>query len=145
VVVGRSLIATGASILACGLAGAGASAAARSLPSAVRAHSVPVAIAATTPRWLGSAERQTLDRVFGGARPVHTQLIPYAKKIAVVWVFDRVVICGACSAPSNASLPRGRVIRVSYDRSTHLFRAADGMRFCEAHGSSPPLAECPRR
>jgi hypothetical protein len=34
---------------------------------------------------------------------------------------------------------------VSYDRSTHLFRADDGMRFCEAHGSSPPLAECLRR
>lgn len=143
--VGRSLIATSASILVCGLAVAGASAAARSLPSAVRAHLVPVSIAATTPRWLASVERQTLDRVFGGARPVHTQLIPYPKKIAVVWVFDRVVICGMCSAPSNASLPRGRVIRVSYDRHTHALRAADGMRFCEARGSWPPLAECLRR
>jgi hypothetical protein len=102
-------------------------------------------IAATTPRWLASAERQTLDRVFGGARPVHTQLLPYPKKIAVVWSFDRVVICGMCSAPSNASLPRGRVIRVSYDRRTHVLRAADGMRFCEARGSWPPLAECLRR
>jgi hypothetical protein len=130
-VVGRSLIATSASVLGCVFA--------------VCTYAAPVSTASPTPRWLVSAERQTLDRVFGGARPVHTQLIPYAKKIAVVWVFDRVVICGACSAPSNASLPRGRVIRVSYDRSTHLFRAADGMRFCKAHGSSPPLAECLRR
>jgi len=130
-VVARSLIATSASILGCGLA--------------VCAHAAPVSAASPTPRWLAPAERQTLDRVFGGAQPVHTHLIPYAKKIAVVWVFDRVVICGACSAPSNASLPRGRVIRVSYDRNTHLLRAADGMRFCEAHGSWPPLAECLRR
>jgi hypothetical protein len=144
-VVGRSLIATSATILVCGLAVAGASATARSLPSAVGANSVPVSISATTPHWLASVERQTLDRVFGGARPVHTQLIPYPKKIAVVWVFDRVVICGMCSAPSNASLPHGRAIRVSYDRHTHALRAADGIRFCEARGSWPPLTECLRR
>jgi hypothetical protein len=130
-VVARSLIATSASIFACGVA--------------VCAQAAPASPASPTPHWLASAERQTLDRVFGGARPVHTQLIPYAKKIAVVWIFDRVVICGACSAPSNASLPRGRVIRLSYDRHTHLLRAADGMRFCEVHGSWPPLAECQRR
>lgn len=129
--VGRSLIAASASILVCGFA--------------VRAHAAPVSAASATPRWLASAERQTLDRVFGGARPVHTQLISYAKKVAVVWTFDRVVVCGACSAPSNASLPRGRVIRVSYDRHTHVPLAADGMRFCEARGSWPPLAECLRR
>jgi hypothetical protein len=104
-----------------------------------------VSAASPTPSWLASAERQTLSRVFGGARPVQTRLIAYPKKIAVVWMFDRVVICGMCSAPSSASLPRGRVIRVSYDRHTHVLRAADGMRFCEARGSSPPLAECLRR
>jgi len=125
-VVGRFLIATSAAILVCGLASS-------------------VSIAATTPRWLASAERQTLDRVFGAAGPVHTYLIPYPKKVAVVWVFGRVVVCGMCSAPSNASLPRGRVIRVSYDRRTHVLLAADGMRFCEARSSSPPLADCLRR
>jgi hypothetical protein len=145
-VVGRFLIVTGVSTLVCGLAVAGASAAARSAPSTVRAHLVvPVSIASTAPGWLAWVERQTLDRVLGGARPVHTYLIPYPRKIAVVWVFDRVVICGMCSAPSNASLPRGRAIRVSYDRRTHLLRAADGMRFCEVRGSSPPLANCLRR
>jgi hypothetical protein len=100
---------------------------------------------ARPPRWLAAAERQTLLRVFGGARPVRTYLIGYPNKIAVVWVFDRVVICGACSAPSNASLPRGRVIRLSYDRRTHTIRAADGMRFCETRGSYPPRAACLRR
>jgi hypothetical protein len=104
-----------------------------------------VSATSPTPSWLASAERQTLNRVFGGARPVQTRPIAYPQKIAVVWMFDRVVICGMCSAPSNASLPRGRVIRVSYDRNTHVLRAADGMRFCEARGTRPPLAECLRR
>lgn len=143
--IGRLQIATGASILVCGLAVAGTAAAARSPPPAVRTHAVPTSLATMTPHWLATAERQTLDRVFGGARPVHTQLIPYPQKIAVVWSFDRVVICGLCSAPSNALLPRGRVIRVSYDRRTHLLRAADGIRFCEARGSWPPPAACLRR
>lgn len=104
-----------------------------------------LAVKASPPRWLAAAERQTLQRVFGGARPVHTHLIGYPNKIAVVWTFDRVVICGACSAPSNASLPRGRVIRLSFDRRTHAVRAADGIRFCEARGSYPPRAACLRR
>ena len=86
-----------------------------------------------------------LDRVFGDARPVHTYLVPYPRKIAVVWMFDRVVVCGACSAPSNASLPRGRVIRVSFDGRTHVVRMADGLRFCESRGPYPPLAACLRR
>jgi hypothetical protein len=113
----------------------------------VAACSVPPAAAAKAPmpRWLAAAERQTLLRVFGGAHPIRTYLIGYPNKIAVVWVFDRVVVCGACSAPSNASLPRGRVIRLSYDRRTHAVRAADGMRFCEARGSYPPRAACLRR
>ena len=86
-----------------------------------------------------------LDRVFGDARPAHTYRVPYPGKIAVVWMFDRVIVCGACSAPNNASLPRGRVIRVSFDRRTHLVRMADGLRFCESRGSSPSLAACLRR
>lgn len=100
------------------------------------------------PRWLHGAELRTLDRVFGGARPVHTVYIPYPHKIAVIFEFDHVVICGACSAPSNASLPRGRVIRVSYDRKTHLQGGtADGvaMQFCEARNGQPPRSLCLRR
>jgi hypothetical protein len=112
----------------------------------VAACGLPAAAAAKAPPpWLAPAERQTLLRVFGGAQPVRTYLIGYPNKIAVVWVFDRVVVCGACSAPSNASLPRGRVIRLSYDRRTHAVRAADGMRFCEARGSYPPRTDCLRR
>lgn len=104
-----------------------------------------LAVKASPPRWLAAAERQTLQRVFGGARPIDTYLIGYPNKIAVVWTFDRAVICGACSAPSNASLPRGRVIRLSFDRRTHAVRAADGIRFCQARGSYPPRAACLRR
>lgn len=115
--------------------------------AAVAACGLPAAAVAKAPApsWLAAAERQTLTGVFGGAQPVHTYLIGYPKKIAVVWVFDHVVVCGACSAPTNASLPRGRVIRLSYDRRTHAVRAADGMRFCEVRGSYPPRAACLRR
>jgi hypothetical protein len=111
------------------------------------AWGTPTALAAKAPppRWLAAAERQTLQRVFGGAHPVETYLIGYPNKIAVVWAFDRVVICGACSAPSNALLPHGRVIRLSFDRGTHAVRAADGIRFCDARGSYPPRAACLRR
>lgn len=102
----------------------------------------------TEPLWLRAAEQRTLQRVFGGARPVRTIYLAYPRKIAVVFEFDHVVICGACSAPSNASLPRGRVIRVSFDRGTHqLGGASDGiaMRFCESRGAWPPRANCLRR
>jgi len=95
------------------------------------------------PHWLMPAETRTLDRVFGGARPSHTWYASYPRKIAVIFMFDRVVVCGACSAPSNASLPRGRAIRVSYDRQTH--RQAGAMMFCESKGSYPPLSWCLRR
>jgi len=120
------------------------------LASAVLAAAAPVSSASTTtvPAWLRAAEQQTLDRVFGGARPVRTVYISYPRKIAVVFEFNKVVICGACSAPSNASLPRGRVIRVSYERKTHqLGGASDGvaMRFCESRGALPPRAQCLRR
>jgi hypothetical protein len=95
------------------------------------------------PSWLKPAETQTLDRVFGGARPIRTWYASYPHKIAVTFVFNRVVICGACSAPSNANLPRGRAIRVSYNRQTH--KESGAMRFCESTGSSPPLSSCLRR
>jgi hypothetical protein len=85
------------------------------------------------PTWLGPAERTLLAGTFGGAAPVRVDYIPYPKKIAVVFEFGRVVVCGACSAPSSASLPRGQIVRVSFDRSTHrLGGASDGwaMQFC---------------
>jgi hypothetical protein len=95
------------------------------------------------PRWLMPAETRTLDRVFGGARPTTTWYKWYPHKVAVTFEFNHVVICGACSAPSNASLPRGRVIRVSYDRRTH--RQGGSLMFCESRGSYPPLSSCLRR
>jgi hypothetical protein len=95
------------------------------------------------PRWLMPAEIRTLDRVFGGARPITTWYNWYPRKVSVIFEFNHVVICGACSAPSNASLPRGRVIRVSYDRRTH--RPGDSLMFCESRGSYPPLSSCLRR
>jgi len=94
------------------------------------------------PQWLKAAEAQTLDRVFGHARPIHTDYIWYPHKVAVIFEFKRVVICGACSAPSNALLPRGRVIRVGFERQTH--QPSNAMQFCESRGSLPARALCLR-
>ncbi len=95
------------------------------------------------PHWLMPAEIRTLDRVFGDARPITTWYKWYARKVAVTFEFDHVVICGACSAPSNASLPRGRVIRVGYDRQTH--KQGPALMFCESKGAYPPLSKCLQR
>jgi hypothetical protein len=92
------------------------------------------------PRWLPPAEANTLHRVFGDAKPVRTWYAFYPRKIGVTFVFNRVVTCGACSAPSSASLPRGRAIRLNYDRRTHS--PGDAIMFCESKGSYPPLSAC---
>ena len=107
-------------------------------PAALRRPSVR-----PLPRWLMPAELRTLDRAFGGARPTTTWYTWYPRKVAVTFAFNHVVICGACSAPSNSSLPRGRVIRVSYDRQTH--KQGGSLMFCESKGSYPPRAWCLRR
>jgi hypothetical protein len=104
---------------------------------------VPAVHASTTPGWLSAATHLTLNRVFGGARPIETRYISYPQKIAIVFVFDHVVVCEACSAPWNARLPRGRVIRLSYDRRTH--HGTGALEFCEARGTSPSRAFCLRR
>ena len=95
------------------------------------------------PPWVVAADDRTLARVFGGARPIRTTHIAYPRKIATIFTFDRVVVCGACSAPSNASLPRGRVIRVSYDRRSR--RITGAYEFCESRGARPPARFCLRQ
>ena len=100
------------------------------------------------PRWLLRSQHQILVQVFESAKPRHVYYIPYPKKIAVIFEFDRVVICGLCSSPSSQTQPRGKVIRVSVDRRTHdLGGASDGwaMRFCEVDGKRPPKSVCLRR
>lgn len=100
------------------------------------------------PQWLLRAEHTLLVRGFENAKPVHVYYIRYPRKIAVVFEFRHVVVCGMCSAPTNASLPRGRVLRVSFDRKTHrLGGASDGwaIRFCEVTGNEPPKSSCLRR
>jgi hypothetical protein len=87
-------------------------------------------------------------RAFENAKPVRVYYIPYPKKIAVVFKFSHVVICAMCSSPTAGSLPRGKVIRVSFDRRTHeLGGASDGwaMRLCEARGGKPPKSACLHR
>jgi hypothetical protein len=119
---------------------------------AVAAATAPQASSATKPfvppRWLLTAERSLLDRAFEHAKPIRVRYILYPKKIAVVFEFSHVVICGMCSAPTSASLPRGKVLRVSFDRRTHrLSGASDGwaIRFCETKGNTPPKSACLHR
>ena len=100
------------------------------------------------PHWLLGAEHVLLKRGFENAKPMRVDYIPYPKKIAVIFEFRRVVVCGLCSAPTASSLPRGRVIRVSFDRTTHdLAGARDGwaMQFCEVAGGRPPKSRCLHR
>jgi hypothetical protein len=95
------------------------------------------------PHWLPTAEKQTLHKVFGGAKPTHTYYISYSRKIAVIFEFNHVVICQTCGGPTTASIPRGKVIRVSFDRRTHRMNGA--IQFCESRGTQPPRALCLRR
>jgi hypothetical protein len=95
------------------------------------------------PQWLGAAETRTLATDFGQARPIRTDYISYPLKIAVIWQFNHVVVCNVCGGPSNATIPGGRVIRVSFGRLTH--RLGNAMQFCESRGSSPARALCLRR
>jgi hypothetical protein len=114
--------------------------------------SVPVTSQAakvfTPPPWLLRAERSLLNRSFQHAFPSRVHYIVYPKKIAVVFEFSHVVICGMCSSPTTASQPRGRVLRVSFDKRTHsLGGATDGwaIRFCEVQGHTPPKSACLHR
>jgi hypothetical protein len=92
------------------------------------------------PAWVTAPEMQTLGRVFGNPAVVATWNIPYPKKIVVVWEFQWITVCRTCSAPSSAARPRGRVVRVSFDRRSHALTG--DMRFCEVRGTSPPLSTC---
>lgn len=102
----------------------------------------------TPPHWLLNAEHTLLQRGFENARPIHVHYTSYPKKIAVVFEFDHLVVCGICSGPSNAAVPRGKVVRVSFNRRTHeLDGASDGwaMQFCDSVGSQPPKRNCLHR
>ncbi|HEU5372293.1 MAG TPA: hypothetical protein VFU51_07900 [Gaiellaceae bacterium] len=92
------------------------------------------------PTWVEASSTRTLAHVFGNPAVVQTWNIPYPRKIVVVWEFQWITICRTCSAPSNAARPRGRVVRVSFDRRTHLLTGA--MRFCETRGITPLLSRC---
>jgi hypothetical protein len=92
------------------------------------------------PSWVEGSAEQTLNRVFGNPVVVASWNIPYPKKIVVVWEFQAITVCRTCSAPSKAARPRGRAVRVSFDRRTH--RLTGNIRFCEARGITPPLRAC---
>jgi hypothetical protein len=123
-----------AAVFALALAGSVANGA---LAATYRARIVPL------PWWLPAAEKQALNRLFGSAKPTHTYYISYPRKIAVIFEFNRVIVCRPCGSLSNASAPRGKVIRVSFGRQTH--RLNGSMQFCESHGSLPRRSLCLHR
>ena len=92
------------------------------------------------PGWVGASTTQTLTHVFGNPTVVANWNIPYPRKVVVVWEFQSITVCRTCSAPSDGARPKGRVVRVSFDRRTH--RLIGEMRFCEVHGITPPLGAC---
>ena len=92
------------------------------------------------PAWIGASATQMLTHVFGNPTVVANWNIPYPRKVVVVWEFQWIAVCRTCSAPSNATRPRGRVVRVSFDRRTH--HSTGEMRFCEVRGITPPLSAC---
>ena len=96
----------------------------------------------TRRRAAGALDARTLDVVLGHARPIYTSYIWYPRKVAVIWEFNHVVFCRTCSAPDNASIPRGRVVRFSFNRQTHLPGNAIQIP-CASTGSSRAL--CFRR
>jgi hypothetical protein len=96
------------------------------------------------PRWLTESDARFLDGIFGGGALLRVHYLWYPRKLAVVFEFKRVAICGACSAPSNALLPRGRFVRITYDRRTR--RMEPGLMFCERGRSREPSRSfCLRR
>lgn len=96
------------------------------------------------PGWVDVRAGQEIVRLFGNHEPVVAIFhISYPRKVAVVVEFENVVRCGRCSAPSNQSLPHGRVVRFAFDRRTR--RLTGGLRFCEVSGTTPPLSDCLRR
>jgi hypothetical protein len=92
------------------------------------------------PAWVGASATRTLTHVFGNPTIVANWNIPYPRKVVVVWEFQSITVCRTCSAPSNEARPKGRVVRVSFDRRSH--RLTGEMRFCEVHGITPPLSAC---
>jgi hypothetical protein len=98
------------------------------------------------PKWLLRAGHDLLASAFQDAKPRHVYYIPYPKKIAVVFEFRRRVACGLCDSP--VAQPRmARVIRVSFDRTTHqLSGASNGfaVQLCEVVGNQPPKSRCLR-
>lgn len=112
--------------------------------------SLPIAAAAmaSAPGWLAASERQTLNRVFGGARPVRTYLIGYPRKISVVWVFDSVIVCGDTSRGQGEAHAHPPLHRGNHSRPAtgHLLPQLIAVRAGPAlPAARPPVATATRR
>lgn len=92
------------------------------------------------PGWLAAKERDFLATTFPHGRLVLVSHRPSRDEIAVVFEFQDVVLCRMCTHPRGASAPHGRVVRVTFDRSTR--RRTGPLRFCEIDGVKPPLSTC---
>ena len=91
------------------------------------------------PPWLEASEQGALTTMFGNPRLGQVDVIPFPRKISVVFEFQSIAICRTCHEPIGAVL-RGRVVRLAFDRRTHAWTGS--MRFCEIDGAEPPLSAC---
>jgi hypothetical protein len=98
--------------------------------------------AAAPPPWLARAEHRFLQGFPTVKRPMHTYRFYGKKAITVVFEFRAVAVCGGCSAPSNADLPRGKMVRILFDRRSH--KAVGPLEFCGADGNVPRREACLR-
>jgi len=94
------------------------------------------------PRWLAGAQNDALHGIFGNAEVIHTYHIWYPSKVAVVFEFTKVEACRTCTGPSPATSPRGRFVRITFNRKTH--KIEPGLQFCDVHDSDPPKSVCLR-
>lgn len=107
------------------------------------ASSTRIVSGKSVPSWLVSGQTRALRRIFGHPKVLHTYHLWSKNEVAVVFEFRAIETCVSCSAPSQSALPRGRMVRLTFDRRTH--RIESKLEFCEVRGSSPPRALCLRR
>ena len=58
----------------------------------------------------------------GPREPVEVRYVVGDDEAMVTYVYDRELLCGGCSAPTNEALPRGKGATAVFDARTHELR-----------------------
>jgi hypothetical protein len=75
--------------------------------------------AQSQPKWVTDVAESVQRMFVGRPKPVSVSYYRRKKTVSVTLTFSRIVICGSCSAPSNALRPRGRRATITLDARTH--------------------------